>query len=79
MECDRIAKYAYSRGNNKVHSINLISHLNSRKKPGKKTAKDNNGHLNLNVSYVQNQKKGQKNDKYHFCHKPRHIQKDCQK
>ncbi|KAI0524826.1 hypothetical protein KFK09_004214 [Dendrobium nobile] len=62
-----------------IHSINLIDQPDFKRKSGKKNPKDNKGHLKLNVSYVQIQKKEPKNDRCHFCHKRGHYQKDCLK
>ena len=62
-----------------IHSVNLMGHPRAKRKPGRKNRKGNKGPLNINESSSQIHKKEQKNDKCHFCKKPRHYQKDCLK
>ena len=62
-----------------ILSINLMGHQGAGKKPGKYNGKGKKRALNDNVLHVQIHKKEQKNDKYHFCKKPGHYQKDCLK
>ena len=62
-----------------VHSINLMDQQEAGTKPKKKNGKGKQGLHKVNVSSTQVHKKEHKNDKCHFCKKPRHYQKDCLK
>ncbi|KAA0061857.1 copia-like pol polyprotein [Cucumis melo var. makuwa] len=62
-----------------IHSANLMGHKGAGKKPGKKNGKGNHRQLKVKQSSAPIHKKGQIKDKYRFCNKPGHYQKDCLK
>ena len=65
--------------NQRAHSIHLLSHQEARKSSKRNSGKNKKGLYNLNDSSkaIHNQECG--NNKCHFCHKARHLKKDCLK
>ena len=61
------------------HSINILSHPEARKKVLNNKGKGKQGPLKVNESSAEIHKKDRKDDKCHFCNKPRYYKKDYQK
>ena len=82
MECDRIAKFTYSRGSKTQEARKSLCQscgkVRIKNKPEKKNQRGNKGPLKVNESSAKIHKE-QKKDMCHFCKKIGHYKEDCLK